>query len=301
MKLNKTREKLVNMYIASLKEGNIPWHKEWVTIPIVNGVTNRAYRGVNKLLLSVIAEKEKYNDNRWYTYYQIKKLGLKLKNAKNKGVPIEFWSIYNYKLKKIFTFKEYENYVKNFPELEENFRVILKTSVVFNGSLVEGLKPIKYKNKNIEPSKVVTKMFNKLKVKYNEYGNDAYYDILNDEIILPKKEQFVDNYSYYATQIHELCHATGHPSRLNRIVKNSNKQDYAKEELVAEISASFLMQEIMPNIEVKHYDNHKCYIKSWIKIFENQPQELFKAISKANEVCDYIEDKCKIKNKDIER
>lgn len=57
--------------------------------------------------------------------------------------------------------------------------------------------------------------------------------------MLPPSSKFFDKYSYYATQLHELSHATGHSSRLNRNLNNQNKKDYAREELIAEISSSF--------------------------------------------------------------
>ena len=57
-----------------------------------NGISGKKYRGINELLLTAVAEEEKYSDPRWYTFLQIKSNGWKLKNAKGKGVPIEFWS-----------------------------------------------------------------------------------------------------------------------------------------------------------------------------------------------------------------
>ena len=49
------------------------------------------------------------------------------------------------------------------------------------------------------------------------------------------------------------------------------------------------MQDLKIPVSAEHYDNHKSYIQSWIEIFENDPHELFNAISKANEACEYIE------------
>jgi len=44
-----------------------------------------------------------------------------------------------------------------------------------------------------------------------------------------------------ATLLHELTHWTGHPSRVNRPLGNSfGTKDYAFEELIAELGASYL-------------------------------------------------------------
>ena len=303
MNKNKTRDKLIKMYIDSLKEDIIPWRKTWISDLNINGVSNKEYRGINQLLLSFVSFKEQYGDNRWFTYAQIKEKNYKLKNGKNKGIPIEFWSVYDIKNKKKIDLQEYENIIKKHPELKSNFRIFCNTSYVFNASLIEGLPPHKSKllNKCIRQNNLISTTINKLKIKYKEEGNMAFYNPLLDQIILPESSKFQDKYSYYATQLHELCHATGHKSRLNRNLINNNKQDYAREELIAEISSSFLMQRINIKPLVDDYNNHKSYIQNWLQLLEDKPNELFKAINEANVVCNYIESYFKEKNKNIER
>ena len=287
------------MYIDSLNEGEIPWRKRWISGANINGISKIEYKGINQLMLNFVTYKEKYNDNRWFTYKQIKNLGLKLKNGKGKGVPIEFWSVYNYKLRKRFNFKDYEVYIEKYPDQKDDFRIIDRTAIVFNGSLIEGLEPIKASKNNIETSKYINKIINKLGVKYEEHGNQAFYSPLEDKITLPEKDKFIDKYSYYATELHELCHSTGHSSRLNRNLQTKDKKDYAREELIAEISSSFLMQELNVPADAEHYDNHKSYIQSWISILNDKPNELFKAINESNKVVKFIDDKLKEKSKEM--
>ena len=57
IKLPKTRQELVDMYIECLEEGKIPWEKMWKTSIPENGITGIKYRGVNNLYLSYITEK----------------------------------------------------------------------------------------------------------------------------------------------------------------------------------------------------------------------------------------------------
>ena len=110
----------------------------------MNGIYHLKYKGVNQLLLSYISSKEKYNDSRWYTYIQVKQSGYKLnKQAKGKGVPVEFWSCYNIKTKQRVDFDDYQKIIELNPEEKNNYRVICNTSYVFNAKYVDGLEPMK--------------------------------------------------------------------------------------------------------------------------------------------------------------
>ena len=303
MKISKTKEELVNMYIDSLKEGKIPWRERWVSSLNVNGISDKEYKGINQLLLSYVTYKEQYNDNRWFTYYQIKQKGYKLKDAKGKGIPVEFYSVYDIKNKKKVDFADYERLVNERPETKVNYRLICNTSYVFNASLIEGVpEQDKYPyDKSIPTNNYIKKIISKLGVKYSERGNEAFYSPTTDEIVLPESKKFYDEYSYYATQLHEISHSTGSKDRLNRNIDFKDKKSYAREELVAEISSSFLMAKFGIVPESEDYNNHKSYIQSWISILEDKPNELFKAINESNKVYDYINDLVKVRDKEIER
>lgn len=297
---SKTREQLVKMYLDALKENKIPWRERWYSDLNKNGVTNTEYRGVNQLILSYVAYKEKYKDNRWLTYKQIKENNYKITNAKGKGVPIEFWSVYDIKNKIRLDFPTYEKIIEKTPKRKKDFKVFCNTTYVFNASLIEGIKPNEKNNRNTIPTNIYFKrLISKLHIEYIEEGNKAYYIPSKDTIVLPPSSKFFDKYSYYATQLHELSHATGHSSRLNRNLNNQNKKDYAREELIAEISSSFLMQKLNVKVHEDDYNNHKSYIQSWILLLEDKPNELFKAVGEANKICDYLDSK--VKNKEKER
>ena len=297
---SKTREQLVKMYLDALKENKIPWRERWYSDLNKNGVTNTEYRGVNQLILSYVAYKEKYKDNRWLTYKQIKENNYKITNAKGKGVPIEFWSVFDIKNKIRLDFPTYEKIIEKTPERKKDFKVFCNTTYVFNASLIEGIKPNEKNNRNTIPTNIYFKrLISKLHIEYIEEGNKAYYIPSKDTIVLPPSSKFFDKYSYYATQLHELSHATGHSSRLNRNLNNQNKKDYAREELIAEISSSFLMQKLNVKVHEDDYNNHKSYIQSWILLLEDKPNELFKAVGEANKIYDYLDSK--VKNKEKER
>lgn len=296
----KARKNLIDMYIKSLEQGQIPWEQMWKTSIPENAVSGIKYRGVNNLILSYISLKRGYSDNRWCTYKQMtkNKWGF-IKDAKGQGVCIEYWSKYNTKEKKIYSFSEYEDIIRDNPDSEQDFRTIIKSTTVFNGDLIDGL----CNNKNITQEEIISNDYVKniidnLGVGYEEKGEEAYYSPSSDKVVIPPANTFKTNYSYYATQLHELSHSTGHKSRLSRDMSHYfGSEEYAKEELRAEISSSFLMQKFKLEYDNRHLNNHKAYIQSWIKVLKNNPQELFNAISDSNKIVDYLEENSKEKTK----
>ena len=121
-------------------------------------------------------------------------------------------------------------------------------------------------------------------------GNQAYYNPASDYIKLPKQEQFDTVNDYYRTLFHELTHSTGHNKRLNRgIHLMLEKDDYAKEELVAEFGAVFLSA--WAGIMWYNNKNHAAYLKGWnsaIKSAQNDNKFLMRAASLAQQATDYI-------------
>lgn len=300
-KLPKTRQDLINEYIKCLEEGNIPWEKMWMTNIPINGVTGIEYNGINNLYLSYISLKRNYKENRWITYNQMKKNKWNfIKDAKGQGIPVEYWGMKNKETNRIISFNEYNKIIEQDPDKEKDYKLSRMSYIVFNGDLIDGLinNPSTI-NKEIINNEYISNIIKNLKVSYFEKGDEAYYNPIEDEVILPPSNSFKSVYSYYATQLHELAHATGHESRLNRKIKESfASEEYAKEELRAEICSSFLMQKFHLEADSKHLKNHKAYVKNWLDILKQNPQELFNAISDANKIASYLEDKSFSKNKE---
>ena len=121
-------------------------------------------------------------------------------------------------------------------------------------------------------------------------GNQAYYNPASDYIKLPKQEQFDTVNDYYRTLFHELTHSTGHNKRLNRgIHLMLEKDDYTKEELVAEFGAVFLSA--WAGIMWYNNKNHAAYLKGWnsaIKEAQSDNKFLMRAASLAQQATDYI-------------
>lgn len=88
--------------------------------------------------------------------------------------------------------------------------------------------------------------------------------------------------------MHELVHWSGAKSRLNREMKGKfGSEDYAFEELIAELGSAFLMADLGIVGEVQH----ESYIASWLKALRNDKRYIFKAASAASKAHRYLMDK----------
>jgi antirestriction protein ArdC len=104
---------------------------------------------------------------------------------------------------------------------------------------------------------------------------------------------------YNMTLLHEMAHATGHPTRLNRSLKNSfGSEAYAKEELRASIGSSMnarilgiaLDPGALHEGERDEIENEAAYIKSWLSALPEAERkaELLAAITAAQKISDYV-------------
>lgn len=102
-------------------------------------------------------------------------------------------------------------------------------------------------------------------------GDNAYYSISKDEIIIPEKAQFIDGESFYSNLLHEMSHASGSENRLNRLVSGSTfgSESYAKEELVAELTAALVSSQYGMEKHVK--SDSAAYLKSWLDSLKEDP------------------------------
>ena len=61
------------------------------------------------------------------------------------------------------------------------------------------------------------------------------------------------------------------------------------------------MQKLCLEYDENHLNNHKAYIQNWIDILKDKPNELFKAISEADKIVDYMEERSLIKTLNNEK
>ncbi len=119
---------------------------------------------------------------------------------------------------------------------------------------------------------------------------------------MPKPEHFKTKEEFFSTLYHEAIHSSGPESRLNR--KNSGEartfgdEAYSKEELVAEMGASFLCARA--GIENTTIDNSAAYIQSWMKALQNDKKLLVTAAGQAQKAANYITGDIEAKVKSLE-
>ena len=319
---DKSKQMLVDMYLAALKKDEIPWQKGWKSLGAQRNMgTGRKYRGMNALLLTLVCEARGYGDNRWMTFNQISEYREKngitgpyfKSDAKGQSIPITYYGVkfYNPETKKYgkgMTFEKAKELIASGEEKREYMRIaVLGVYNMFNCSLVNGVEPpLAPQQAPIEHSEYITAIINGLGVNYKEEGCQAYYSPKTDTVVLPPSTMFRNKQAYYATQLHELSHSTGHPTRLNRDIANMfGTEAYALEELNAEIASSFLcadlgLEEVAHDFEATPDAtlNHAAYVQNWIQVLEKTPETLFKAISSAQK----IEEHClKVANIDLEK
>ena len=294
-KTKEYRQNLAEIFANILEEKALDWKKGWDDVADwqspENATTGKRYRGINRFLLSLIRIQRKYQDPRWATFQQIKKQGWHLKEAKGQGVKVEYWYPYDPKKKKAIS---WETFRMEQEDPGKAYQLRVAYSTVFNGDLIEGIPELskpEVEKRDIVEDEIIERLSKSMGVPIkNDGGNAAYYNLTEDQIHLPEKEYFHSDYVYNATALHELAHATGNKSRLDRDMEHPfQSQEYAFEELVAEMSSCFMASELQIPQTDFHIENHKAYVQSWIRAIRNKPDTLIRAISLAEKTTAYME------------
>lgn len=264
-------EKIINR----LESGDIPWIKPWGFTPSVNYVTGKEYTGINRVSLEKGGE--------YLTFKQIDELGGKVKKGS--------------KAEKVIFYKEYEK-IERDPEDPDLMNIkdtfALRYYNVFHISDVEGIESKLPEMPEIKhnPIKNAEEIINNYEIPINEIKDRkrATYDPLMDKIEVPTRNQFKKIEGFYGTAFHEIGHSTGHETRLNRpeLIKPCafGSKNYSKEELTAEITASFLNNHC--GIFENNIENNAGYIQSWIKALKNDNNMILYASAKAEKALNYV-------------
>lgn len=298
---NEFRAEIAEVFIHVLEEKGLEWKKEWRglggTAP-QNGITKANYRGCNAFWLSLVAMMKDYSDPRWVTMLQIMdkdgkyhpKQKWHLKKG-SKATYVEYWYPYDLAEQKALTWDQYKACLKDGRD-EKEFKLSTRYTAVFNACDVEGMpEQTIIINPNVSQDELITKLSESMGVEIVPDGGDqAYYSPSQDKIHLPTPESFISEYAYNSTALHELSHSTGHPSRLNRpqgAFFGTNQ--YAYEELVAEMCSCFMSAELQTEMSAAHIDNHKAYVQSWIQAISEKPDTLVRAIKDAQDAANYMD------------
>lgn len=273
-------EQLTSKIVEDLQVGVIPWEKPWFVNKAINAVTGKAYRGVNQLNLSLVSAEHNLNatDMRFLTFNQARERGWKVKRGSKAVAEVVFFSMIEKEASQHDSEQTKEGTAK-FP--------LLKFSPVFHASQVEGIpEPEDLRGIEFEPNQLSEKIIQASNARIIQHSSEAFYSSMNDHIGMPAREKFRSLEGYYGTLLHELGHWTGHTSRLNRGMFNLfGSEEYAREELVAELASVFLCAET--GIEYVK-GNHTAYVQSWLKALRNDPLEIKRASAKAMQAVDYL-------------
>lgn len=282
-----SRREIVKEVIEDMKRGYFfaidRWNKE--ALRPQNPITQVKYQGINRIRLAFQAKKMNYQDPRWITFLQAKEQGWKVKNEEN-GTVCEKWIWTKEKIEK----DEDGNEKKTIINLR---KPIVYYFTLFNAEQIEGIPKLEKKQMNeTELGKVADDFIKSSECEIVEKVQDeAYYIPSEDKIVLPPREYFKSEESFLGTLFHEMSHSTGHPTRLNRdIVNEFGTVEYAKEELRAELGAMFIEADL--NLDFKENVNadHTNYLKSWISVLEDNPDELFKAGNDSSKISERLID-----------
>ena len=274
------------------------WNKGFIGFH--NPTTNKEYTGKNTIVLMLSQMFSNYSDNRYLTFNQIKKLGLKLKKG-SKGTCLNYVNTYRKDLKRNLTLEEI-NDIDLISELESKglLQSYKKYFTVFNGDDVEGLEEIKDIKVEITNDIDINTIANSIGVSVkNQAINTAHYNLDDDCIYLPKLSQLTSSYEHYLkTFFHELTHATGHKSRLDRNLGNYGLDSdlHSTEELIAELGSIILAKYFNVNVDEKLYNNSLIYIKGWLSFIEDDKKVdmLAAAVEQAIQAVTLITSKSKV-------
>ena len=277
------------------------WKKPWFTegaLQWPKNLNGREYNGMNAFLLLLHCEKEGYRIPRFCTFdriQQFNKPGSRDKEAKPrvsvlKGehsfpVMLTTFTVVDKETKERIKWEDYKLLSQ---EQREKYNVYpkLQTYHVFNVAQTN-LKEVrpelweKLEQEYSMPKVDRSEAFEPVDRMITDnrwicpikpmYGDSAYYSISKNEIVVPEKGQFKDGESFYSNLFHEMGHSTGAENQLDRLKPTTfGSAEYAREELVAELTAALTAQRYGMSKHLK--DDTAAYLKAWLDSLKESPQ-----------------------------
>lgn len=273
--LSKVYQVVTDRLLAALEQGVVPWRQPWKSADLPkNLVTGAAYRGSNVFALLWQGYKSPY----WCTFKQALAAGGHVKKGE-KGTPIVFWRWVSEKKRADGTVEKLD---RPFPNV--------RYYVVFNVAQCEGLTvPASIDAPTgFDPIAAAEELVAGMPQRPTiGTGSRASYSPAADVVTMPARASFYSAAGYYATLFHELTHSTGHESRVGRKLSTSfGSEEYSREELVAEMGASFLMARC--DLVDATIETSAAYLDNWLKALRADPSILIYAGQQAQKAVDFI-------------
>lgn len=311
---NKSIDKFTEMMIdrmERLKAGD--WKKGWIgggaVVGMPQNLTGRNYSGSNSFFLQLDSAMHSYRTPVYMTFHQAMNEGLHIKKGST-SMPVIYWDL---TVKDKDGHKVSRDDYRNMTESERQLcdvRPFMKSYMVFNidqtnleevnkekyDKIIDHFKAPELRDtKGMYVNAALDRMFERqewiCRVQTDKMSDSAYYSPSRDIVVLPKKEQFnigstpeeiyKDGMEYYSSALHEMTHSTGTPERLNRTKGDKFGDDkYAKEELVAELSAAMMGNAM--GFDARILDNNAAYLDGWIATLREDPKFIVSVMADVN-------------------
>lgn len=301
----KALDLFAEMMIEKIQSIDKDWKKPWFTdgaLQWPKNLNGRDYNGMNALMLLIQCEKQGWKIPRFCTFDCVQRLNnTEKKDANGEALP----RVSVLKGEKSFpvfitTFTcvdkdtreriKYDDYRQLSEEMRKQYNVYPKLQVyrVFNvqQTNLQEARPemwAKLETEYVKPVQEQGEQFSfapiDAMIKDNrwicpikpQYGDNAYFSISKNMIVVPEKQQFVDGESFYGTLFHEMAHSTGHETVLDRFKPTTfGSSEYAREELVAELGSALVAQRYGMAKHIK--EDSAAYLKSWLQSLKESPQ-----------------------------
>jgi len=279
-------DEITGKIIAELEAGRVPWVQPWGTAAAKaslampkNASTGRQYSGINVLILWGAVIEHGFTGQNWLTFRQTLSLGGHVRKGE-RGTTVVYADRFIPDDEK-----------KRAAESGEEAQAIpfLKRFTVFNTDQCDEL-PDKTAivappppPGMIEPR--VETLIKATGIDFRIGGYRAFYVPAGDYVQVPPPAAYFEPVNWHRTALHELGHASGHHSRLNRDLSGAHgSKKYAFEELIAELCAAFSCASLGIVPTVRHAD----YIGSWLEVLREDNRAIVRAASQASKAADFI-------------
>ena len=279
-------DEITGKIIGDLETGRVPWVQPWGTAaakaPLAmpsNAATGRHYSGINVLILWGAVIQHGFPGQSWLTFRQALSLGGNVRRGE-RGTTVVYADR--------FTPEDEKRRAREAGE-EAAAIPFLKRFTVFNAAQCDGLpEDVAIVAPPPPPGLIepqVEALIRATGIDFRIGGDCAFYVPALDYVQVPPPQAYFEPINWHRTALHELGHATGHPSRLNRDFSGSfGSKKYALEELVAEINAAFCCASLGIAPTVRHAD----YIGSWLEVLREDNRAIVRAASQASKAADWL-------------
>lgn len=318
-------KKFADMMVKIIKKANANnWKKGWMGVNgsiqgLPQNISGRTYSGGNSFFLMFNTAEKGYKTPVYMTFKQAKEQNLHVKSGE-KSVPIFKWglSIKDENGKRVSeedynTMSQEERAtmdVRPFPKMFHVFNIDQTNLEEVNkkryDAIVARFQTPEQEVKDTEGmyvNEALDRMFEQkawhANIQYDKPADQALYRPSTDTIVLPMKEQFKlgktseevyhDGMEYYSTALHEMAHSTGHESRLDRKFGAQGTDNYAHEELIAEMTSALVGSTM--GFDRKILENNANYLSGWLSRLRDKPETITTIMTDVGKASDMIIEK----------